>query len=122
LEIQLNQLNEELHSKAVECERLGNQFEEQKKKLSNIKCCSNVKICDDECILREVCEKTHTDNITIIDGLEHDLREMKKQLKETEQLNINFQDKCKLLNVENVDLKNKLDIETNNNIENCIKI
>lgn len=124
LENQLNQLNDELHSKAVDCEQLVNQFEEQQDKLSSIKSCSNVKICDDEFILREVCEKTHTltDNITIIDGLEHDLREMKKQLKETEQLNINFQDKCKLLNVENVDLKDKLDIETNNNIKNCIKI
>jgi len=124
LENQLNQLNQELCSKAAECEKLVNQFEEQKEKLNNIQYCSSIKICDEECLLSEVCEKTHTltDNITIIDGSEHDLYQIKKQLKETEQLNINFQDKFKLQNVENVDLKDKLEIETNNNINNCIKI
>ncbi|XP_060859627.1 CAP-Gly domain-containing linker protein 1-like [Metopolophium dirhodum] len=83
-----------------------------------------VKICNDECISREVCEKKKTlkNNITIIDGLEYGLCDMKDQLIETEKLKIICQDKCKHLSIQNEELNNKLEIKNYNNIKNCHKI
>ncbi|CAI6357149.1 unnamed protein product [Macrosiphum euphorbiae] len=124
LENQLQQVTEELCSKTKDNIELVNKCEEQKDELKSNESCSDIQICNDECISREVCEKKKTlkKNITIIDGLEYSVCDMKDQLIETEKCKIIFQDKCKHLSIQNEELNNKLEIENYNNIKNCHKI
>jgi len=124
LENRLKQLTEELCSKTKDHIELLNKCEEQKVELKSNESCSNIQICNDECISREVCEKKKTlkNKITIIDGLEYSLCDMKDQLIETEKLKIICQDKCKHLCIQNEELNNKLEIENYKNIKNCHKI
>jgi len=124
LENRLQQVTEELCSKTKDHTELVNKCEEQKDELKSNESCSNIQICNDECISSEVCEKKKTlkNNITIIDGLEYSLCDMKDQLIETEKLKIICQDKCKHLNIQNEELNNKLEIKSYNNIKNFHKI
>ncbi|CAI6366734.1 unnamed protein product [Macrosiphum euphorbiae] len=124
LENRLQQVTEELCSKTKDHVELVNKSEEQKDELKSNESCSNIQICNDECISIEVCEKKKTlkHNITIIDGLEYSLCDMKDQLIETEKLKIICQNKCKHLSIQNEELNNKLEIENYNNIKNCHKI
>ncbi|KAE9542371.1 hypothetical protein AGLY_003498 [Aphis glycines] len=113
----LNQVQEELCVKNENHEQLLNKFEEQKEELNNMKSCSKTKPCDDECISKEICEKTEalTNDIEIIDGLE-------KQLKETENSKIICENQCKNMCLKNEELENELEIEKNNNIKSSHNI
>jgi chromosome segregation ATPase len=120
LENRLSQVTEELYSTTENHEQLLNKFEEQKEELNNMKSCSKVNLCADECISKEICEKTQTlsNDIKIIDGLENKLCDMKLQLKETVNLKTICDNQCKNLFIQNVELKNELEIEKNKNRKN----
>lgn len=113
----LNQVQEELCIKNENHEQLLNKFEEQKEELNNMKSCSKTKPCDDECISKEICEKTEalTNDIEIIDELE-------KQLKETENSKTICENQCKNMCLKNEELENELEIEKNNNIKSSHNI
>lgn len=124
LENQLQKVTEELCSKTINHTELVNKCEEHKEELKSNQLCSNIQVCDDECTLREVCEKKKIlkDKTTFIDGLDYSLCDMKDQLKETEKMKIICQDKCKHLSIQNEELKKTLEIENYNNIKNINKI